>query len=118
MFGKNWEPATATIVAKKMKHHSSSPQSHPTFIFVADVTPASGPPFRTELEQQLLSMSGVPLLSEYDVVKVLVDVKNKKAKFDTSDPKVSGKKQSSASDKFDAALAEPPLSPPPSDPAD
>jgi hypothetical protein len=48
---------------------------------------------------------------------VLADVKHQKAKFDTSDPKVSGKKASSPEDAFDAVLAEPPLSSPDDQPS-
>ena len=43
--------------------------------------------------------------------RLLVDMLQD-AKFDRSDPKVSGKGQRSGKDAFDAALKQPPLSPP------
>jgi hypothetical protein len=112
MLGRNWEPATATIVAKKF-HESSG--SSGVWEYVADISPASGDaPFRTTLKQPTL-MSHVVRLAEGEVVNVLADVEHQDAKFDRSDPKVSGKGEPSAKDAFDAALAEPPLSPPPGD---
>ena len=39
MFGRNWEPATAKIVAKKFKE---STETAGTYEYVADVTPGSG----------------------------------------------------------------------------
>jgi hypothetical protein len=43
---------------------------------------------------------------------VLADVKHQEAKFDKSDPKVSGKHDLTGKDAFEAALKEPPGSPP------
>jgi hypothetical protein len=51
-------------------------------------------------------------LAEGDVVGVLADVKHQEAKFDKSDPKVSGKHDLTGKDAFEAALKEPPGSPP------
>jgi hypothetical protein len=107
MFGRSWEPATATIVAKKFKESSNTSG---VYEYVADIQPASGPAFRTRLTQPTL-MSHVVRLSEGDTVQVLADVKHQEAKFDKSDPKVSGK--SGHEDPFEAALEEPPGSPPP-----
>jgi hypothetical protein len=56
-------------------------------------------------------MSHVVRLAEGDTVKVLADAKHEEAKFDKSDPKVSGKW--AAEDPFDAALKQAPGSPPP-----
>jgi hypothetical protein len=115
MFRNEWVAGTATIIAKKAKGGSSSGQSAVSFAFVADVQPESGEPFRTELEApfRLLAShgSGLARLSEYDVVKVLVDVKRQRARFDPSDPQLSGKQSSAARDAFDAALAQPPGTP-------
>jgi hypothetical protein len=115
MFRSEWAAGTATIIAKKTKGGTSSGQSAIGFSFVADVQPESGEPFRTEMEApfRLLASHGSQLarLSEYDVVKVLVDVKHQRAKFDPSDPRLSGKKSSAAHDAFDAALAQPPGTP-------
>ena len=120
MFGRNWEPATAKIVAKKFKE---STETAGTYEYVADVTPSSGAPFRTELKQPPL-MSHVVRLQEGEVVPVLVDVRRQKAKFDRSDPKINGKGAKKAKDDFEEVLAEPagsPIagdSPPPSEPED
>ena len=113
MFGRDWEPATAKIVAKKFKE---STETSGTYEYVADVSPGSGAPFRTVLRQPPL-MSHVVRLSEGDSVRVLADVKHQKAKFDRSDPNVSGKQGRDAGDAFDEALAQPPRSPPPGDAA-
>jgi hypothetical protein len=109
MFGRDWEPATATIVAKKFKESSSTSG---VYEYVADISPASGPPFRARLKQPPL-MSHVVRLAEGDVVKVLADVKHQDAKFDKSDPKVRGQADVTGKDAFDAAMNEPPGSPTP-----
>jgi hypothetical protein len=123
MFRNEWTTGTATIIAKKAKGGTSSGHTALGFSFVADVQPESGEPFRAELEApfRLLASYGseVARLSEYDVVKVLVDVKRQRAKFDPSDPQLSGKKSHAASDAFDAALAQPAGTPiPDSEPGD
>jgi hypothetical protein len=46
-------------------------------------------------------------------VNVLADTKHQDAKFDKSDPKVNGTNELSEKDVFNAALKQPPLSPPP-----
>ena len=104
MFGRDWEPATAKIVAKRYK---KSGDSSGTYEYVADVSPASGSVFRTTLGQPPF-MSHVVRFSEGDVVPVLADAGRQKAKFDRSDPTVNGKGTPSAKDAFDQALAEPP----------
>ena len=108
MFGHNWAPATATIVAKKFKEGGDRSG---VWEYVADITPASGAPFRTKLKQPSF-MSHVVWLHEGDVDNVLADVKRQDAKFDRSDPKVSGKGKPSGQQAFDAALKQPPRSPP------
>jgi len=110
MFGSKWEPATATIVAKKF-HESSDTTG--TWEYVADVTTASGATFRARLKQPML-MSHVVRLQVGAVVNVLADVKRQHAKFDKSDPQVSGADVHRANkDKFDEALRQPPETPPP-----
>jgi len=115
VFRNEWTAGTATIIAKKTKGGTSSGQSAIRFSFVAEVQPESGEPFRTELEApfRLLAShgSGLARLGEYDVVKVLVDAKRQRARFDASDPQLSGQKSSAARDAFDAALAQPPGTP-------
>ena len=110
MFGSEWEPATATIVAKKF-HESDDTTG--TWEYVADVTTASGATFRARLKQPVL-MSHVIRLQVGAVVNVLADVKHQHAKFDKSDPKVSGADVHRVNkDKFDEALRQPPGTPPP-----
>jgi hypothetical protein len=108
---RDWEPATATIVAKKYKE---SGDVSGTWEYVADITPGSGSPFRTTLKQPPF-MSHVVRLNEGDTVPVLADVAHQKAKFDRSDPMISGKGKPSAQDVFDEALEQPPGSPAPGD---
>ncbi|HUO74391.1 MAG TPA: hypothetical protein VMU39_26700 [Solirubrobacteraceae bacterium] len=114
MFGRDWEPATAKIVAKRFKE---SGDRSGVWEYVADVTSRSGSVFRTTLKQPPF-MSHVVWLQEGEVVGVLADVTHEKAKFDRSDPRVSGKGRRSESgegsaDAFDQALAAPPGSPAP-----
>jgi hypothetical protein len=110
MFGHRWEPATAKVVARKYKESSGTSG---VYEYVVDVTPASGATFRAPLKQPML-MSHVVMLGEGAVVRVFADVKGQKVKFDTSDPQVSGKGEDlSGKSGYDAALAQPPGSPPP-----
>jgi hypothetical protein len=48
VFDRNWEAATAKIVAKKFKEGG---ERSGVWEYVADVTPASGEAFRTTLKQ-------------------------------------------------------------------
>jgi hypothetical protein len=117
VFGRDWEPATAKIVAKKFKEGG---ERSGVWEYVADVTLASGSVFRTKLTQPPF-MSHVVWLHEGEVVPVLVDVKRQKAKFDRSDPKIRGKGRRAeggehSQEAFDQALAAPPGSPPPGNP--
>ena len=114
MFGRDWEPGTATIVAKKFKE---SGDRSGVWEYVADVTVGSGPVFRTTLKQPAL-MSHVVWLQEGERVPVLADVKRQKAKFDRSDPRVNGKARRAQQDAFDQALAGAPGTPPPHAAAD
>jgi hypothetical protein len=110
MFGSDWEPATATIVAKKF-HESGDTTG--TWEYVADVTTASGAMFRARLKQPML-MSHVIRLEVGAVVTVLADVKHQHAKFDKSDPKVSAADVHRVNKSaFDEALRQPPGTPPP-----
>jgi hypothetical protein len=101
MFGRDWELTTAKIVAKKFKE---SGDRSGVWEYVADVTPRSGSAFRAELKQPPF-MSRLVWLQEGEVVSVLADVAHQKAKFDKSDPRVSGKgrhsEQSGAAPAFD-----------------
>jgi hypothetical protein len=111
MLGSNWEPAMARIVAKKFKEGG---ERSGVWEYVADITPTSGAVFRTKLKQPPF-MSHVVRLAEGAVVNVLADVKHQRAKFDRSDPQISGKGIRSDKDRFNEALKRPPLSPPAGD---
>ena len=109
VFSHNWEPATAKIVARKFKE---SGDRSGVWEYVADVMSASGEAFRTKLSQPPF-MSHVVWLQDGEVVNVLADVRAQRAKFDRSDPRVSGKAKPGSKDSFDEALRQPPGSPPP-----
>jgi hypothetical protein len=68
-------------------------------------------------------MDHVVWLHEGDVVQAFADVKHQSAKFDRSDPRVSGKGRraeggQTSKEGFDQALAAPPGTPAPGDPVD
>jgi hypothetical protein len=112
VFGRDWEPATATIVTAKFKQGG---ERSGVWEYVADITPESGPPFRTSLSQPRL-MDHVVWLHEGDVVRAFADVKHQGAKFDRSDPRVSGEGHraeggETSKETFDQALAAPPGTP-------
>jgi hypothetical protein len=110
VFGRNeWERATAKIVAKKFKEGG---ERSGVWEYVADVTPVNGEVFRTTLKQPPF-MSHVIRLQQGEVVDVLADVKAQRAKFDRSDPRVSGKRDPSGKDDFNEALKQAPGTPPP-----
>jgi hypothetical protein len=116
MFGRDPEPATAKIVAKKFKEGG---ERSGVWEYVADVTPNSGSTFRASLKQPHF-MNHVVWLREGELVHAFADVKRQRAKFDRSDARVSGRGRRVeggrySKDSFDGALAEPPGSPPPGD---
>jgi hypothetical protein len=104
MFGHDWEPGTATIVAVHVKSTTGDGLVS-IHEFAADITPASGAPFRTLLEEPTIATDfWAPGVG--DVVKVQVDVKREKAKFDKADPKISFKAHQHGDDaRFEATLA-------------
>ena len=112
VLGRDWEPATAKIVTAKFKQGG---ERSGVWEYVADITPESGSVFRTSLSQPRL-MDHVVWLHEGDVVQVFADVKHQCAKFDRSDPRVSGKGHRAEGGEtskatFDQALAAPPGTP-------
>src|SRR3954463_2774116 len=110
MFGHDWEPAQATIVATHIKSTSGDGTTD-TREFAADVVPASGIPFRALIQEPTIATDFWPP-SVGDVLKVHADVKRQKAKFDKSDPKISYKawKKGDAT-RFEETLAAPPPAP-------
>ena len=110
MFGRNWEPAQATIVDTHIKSTSGDGMTV-NREFAADVVPQSGEPFRALIQSPTIATNfWDPKIG--DVVQVLVDPKSKKVKFDKHDPKLSAKAQGNAADqKFQASLAQPGAAP-------
>lgn len=89
MFGHKWEHAEATIIAIHQKAAIGDPEGSRTrFEFAADVRPADGEPFRAMLKDKMLGNTfRIPAVGE--IVPVLVDVKDGKAKFDFDDPRLN-----------------------------
>ncbi len=104
MFVHSWNPATATIVAR---HFKESGDTTGKWEYVADVSPANGPPFRTTLKQPPF-MNHVVRLAVGQTVTVLADATHQDAKFDRSDPQINGSNQRSDADNFRDALRETP----------
>jgi hypothetical protein len=107
MFGHDWEPAQATIVATHIKN-TSGDGTTVTREYAADVVPASGVPFRALIQEPAIATNFWPP-SIGDVLRVHADVKRQKAKFDKSDPKISYKawKKGEAT-RFEETLTAPP----------
>jgi hypothetical protein len=110
MFGKDWEPAKATIVDTHIKSTSGDGMTV-NREFSADVVQASGESFRALIQSPTIATNfWDPSIG--DVVGVLVDPKSKKVKFDKSDPKLSYKEQQKATDsKFQQSLSQPAAAP-------
>ena len=90
MFGHNWEPAQATIVAVHAK--STTGDGMVTIHeFAADVVPDSGaPPFRALMQEPRIATNfWAP--STGDIVRAEADVKRQTARFDKSDPKIDAR---------------------------
>ena len=110
MFGKSWEPAEATIVLVNVKHVSSS-GSTVTYEYAADVRKADGTVVRAKIDEPRLAIDFWPP-SVGDVLKVEVEAKSGKVRFDMDDPKLSVKAHERATkDAFAAALEQAPGSP-------
>jgi hypothetical protein len=106
VFGHDWEPAQATIVATHVKG-TSGDGAVTVKEFAADVVPASGAPFRALIPEPRIATDFWPP-SIGDVVKVHADVARRKAKFDKSDPRISYKAHKRGDDaQFKATLAQP-----------
>lgn len=108
MFRHDWQPAQAKIVDKRLKS-ASGDGSGGTYEFVGDVQTADGPVFRATIQEPDIATDfWAP--ERGDVIKVLVDPKSHKVKFDKSDPKISYKAYTRAEkERFDAeAQATPP----------
>jgi hypothetical protein len=106
MFGEKWEPATATIVAKKWK--TGDMESGSIYEFVADVQANSGAPaFRTEMHKPALT-NRVSFRDPNDgqTVRAEANAKKQQARFDMADPNLTTKHAFDADkDNFEAAKA-------------
>jgi Short C-terminal domain len=100
VFGHDWEPGQATILARKNKPRN---QTSSSYEFIADIKPDGGAAsFRATFEGPQ-SATGFEAPQVGAVVPVLCDPKHDKVKFDVSDPAFrwdTGIKQESAD--FDA----------------
>jgi hypothetical protein len=102
MFGHVWEAAEGTVLDERRKGNAQANGSV-NIHFLLEVRPQNGEPFQTEI--------GMPFSGDFvppskgQVVKLEVDVKNQKARWDTSDPAVSAKAMRKADKaRFDARL--------------
>src|SRR5438270_13054086 len=88
MFGRDWEPAEATIVARRLVHLSHDDgygSTFQSFEYVADVRPRSAAPFRATLSERFNAIHfKQPDVGQ--VVPVKFHPKDQKVKFDTADP--------------------------------
>lgn len=110
MFGKSWEPAEATIVLVNIKHVSSDGGTL-TREWAADVRKADGTVVRAKIDEPRWAVDFWPPLVG-DVLKVEVEAKSGKVRFDMDDPKLSIKAHERAKkDAFAAALDQTPGSP-------
>jgi hypothetical protein len=113
MFGHNWEPAEGTIVDSRITRYVPIGQGFnemPVHEFIVDVRPADGQVFRTTIEEP----TGKVVPPDVgDVVRVEVDSKNKKVRFDEDDPKLNVRAQAAAlkqaaDDRFNTELGQGP----------
>jgi hypothetical protein len=85
MFGRDWEPTTATIAMARVRGVGGKTGMKSIFEFEADVlAPDSGETFRAKLDDP--HERGFRPPGEGMQVRVLADAKHHKAKFDMSDP--------------------------------
>jgi hypothetical protein len=89
MFGKkDLEAGEAVIVENHIKHHGGGQGQSNLREWVADVRPVHGQTFRAVIQTPNLALDfREPVVG--DVVRVLIDPKSGKVKFDKSDPRIS-----------------------------
>ena len=117
MFGRNWEPGKATIVAlqevKTFGYDANTKNKLQGHEYVADVQPdGSSAPFRTVMDNPF-NETHWHTPSVGDVLPVKCDPRRQKAKFDTSALKAQEEARESAAKlaqaaEFNAALNKPP----------
>lgn len=104
MFRRNWEQAEGTVIDRREKRGGAVGGDASLMRFLVEVRPPSGESFRLELGiPGFGSDFKAPMVG--DVVKVLCSPDHTKARFDTSDPRLSWKVQREADKQaFDAEL--------------
>jgi hypothetical protein len=96
VFGHSWEPGTATIVAVHIKSTTGDGMVSRRE-YAADVVLGERAPTRVLLQEPMFTTNFWPP-DVGDVVRVDVDLKSGKVKFDKSDPKISAKARMAAID--------------------
>jgi hypothetical protein len=112
MVGHNWVPGEGTIVDVRWSGHKNpSTGSGQMPHFIVDARPATGEPFRTEVDELMLFPSFVVPYPGL-VVQLECDPGRKKAKFVRSDPAINGKVQEREhNNDYAAELKAPPGTP-------
>lgn len=90
VLGHHWEPAEGKVVDIRFsgQHGTNHREAEPHFLM--DVQPATGEPFRTEVDELPLMFSfRPPAIGQ--VVKLECDPRDRKARFIRSDPAISTK---------------------------
>ena len=86
MFGRGWEPSTATIVMRHEKGGGLGTGRPTYYEYLVDVQPlGGGPVFRTTIQQPNHHYSFKPP-HEGEVIRVLINPKKNEVKFDEDDP--------------------------------
>lgn len=112
MFGHDWEPAEGTIIDERVQG-SNRVNGITDQRFLVEVRPPNGEPFRVEIGLPRLTGDFILRPGPGQTVKLQVDVKRQKARFDTSDPDQSN----SALAKRDKARLAAELAGPPEPPS-
>ena len=104
MLRRDWEQAAGTIIDRRNKRGGEVGGDASTMRFLVEVRPTSGQSFRLELGIPGFGANfRAPMVG--DVVKVLCNPAHTKARFDTSDPRLSWKTEREAKKtQFDAEL--------------
>lgn len=117
MFGRKWEAADATIIAKHPRSTAAGYEQR--YDYVIDVHPADAEAFRTTIHEGFLGPKGGFADPEIGAtVGVLYEPKSRKVKFDNADPRLmSAPEFQSTEARFaEAASALPGTSPIDADP--
>ncbi len=108
MFGRHWEPATGSVVARTVVPTSGdSAPGPPIYDFAVDVRTADGQVFRAEVPTPGIALDfAAPDVG--DSVMVEVDPRSRKVRFDKADPQLSIRARKEAGlTQFHEVLAQP-----------